>query len=185
MEDMMKRKDKPKAKKVLIPIVVLLVLLVPLCVPYRIDILADGGSTVYSAVLYKLVRWKGMELSDQTDEFRLVTIKTSIYFYPKNKKHISELHDETFPKSNRMDEPQVIRYDLGDLADVFFDTPEYALPGQVVEIKAHVLMDADIYLYVGEQKLKKTHYESDYWGWSFVMPAAGVMITAKPYTKSE
>ena len=54
-----------------------------------------------------------------------------------------------------------------------------------MEIKTEVLFDADIHVYVDGQEISKTHYDSDYWGYSFVMPDKDVLVTAKPYTKDE
>lgn len=78
-----------------------------------------------------------------------------------------------------------IRYELGELASVFTNMPENAKIGECVEIRTGVLHDADIHLFLGEQELEKTHGDSDYWGYTFVMPDQDVVITAKPYSKNE
>lgn len=78
-----------------------------------------------------------------------------------------------------------IRYDLGSAADDFIQTPTSAKAGETVEIKTEVLIDADLHLYVDGQEIDKTHYDSDYWGYSFVMPQKSVQVTAQFYTKSE
>ncbi len=78
-----------------------------------------------------------------------------------------------------------IRYELGDLASVFTNTPENAKVGECVEIRTSILYDADIHLFLDAQELEKTHRDSDYWGYSFVMPDQDVVITAKPYSKNE
>ena len=79
----------------------------------------------------------------------------------------------------------VISYNLGDLAEHFTSTPVIAGSGEKLEIRTQVLCDADIHLYLDDQELKKSHSDSDYWGYSFTMPDKDVVITAKPYTKSE
>lgn len=73
-------------------------------------------------------------------------------------------------------------YDLGDMdmRNHFISLPESAKAGETVEIRTEVLMDADIYLFVEGTEIKKTHSDSDYWGYTFVMPDHGVKVTAKP-----
>lgn len=78
-----------------------------------------------------------------------------------------------------------INYALGDLADNFISTPSCAKSGEVVEIKTHILYDADIHVYVDGEEIEKSHYDSDYWGYSFTMPQKDVNVTAKPFSKSE
>lgn len=52
-------------------------------------------------------------------------------------------------------------------------------PGFMMEIKTAVLYDADIEIYANGEKLKKTHYDSDYWGYNFEMPKEDVTIEIK------
>lgn len=52
-------------------------------------------------------------------------------------------------------------------------------PGFIMEIKMDVLNDADIEIYANNEKLKKTHYDSDYWGYSFEMPNEDVILEIK------
>ncbi len=78
-----------------------------------------------------------------------------------------------------------IRYELGDTADNFTLKPSEAKTGDTVEIRTGVLYDADIHVYVDGQEIRKSHYDSDYWGYSFVMPDKEVLVTAKYYTKGE
>ena len=78
-----------------------------------------------------------------------------------------------------------IKYELGDPARHFMDYPLKAKPGDIVEIKTEVLFDADIHVYVDGVELSKSHYDSDYWGYSFTMPDKNVVVTAKFYTKEE
>ena len=79
-----------------------------------------------------------------------------------------------------------IRYELGDeFTDVFTETPEEASAGDTVELRTEILCDADIHVYADGQEIEKTHFDSDYWGYSFVMPDNDVLITARFYTKDE
>ena len=78
-----------------------------------------------------------------------------------------------------------IHYDLDTAASCFTGTPSEAKAGETVEIKTEILLDADIHVYVDGQEIGKTHYDSDYWGYSFIMPDKDVLITAKFYTKGE
>jgi hypothetical protein len=78
-----------------------------------------------------------------------------------------------------------IRYELGDTAHDFTSTPFGARAGDEVEIKTEVLIDADIHVYVDGQEIGKTHYDSYYWGYSFIMPDKDVLVTARFYTKDE
>lgn len=48
--------------------------------------------------------------------------------------------------------------------------------GEVVEIKTSVIHDAGIYIYVNDEKIPMTHFDSDYWGFEFVMPAENVTV---------
>lgn len=52
-------------------------------------------------------------------------------------------------------------------------------PDFMIEIKTHVLLDADIEIYANGEKLKKTHYDSDYWGYTLEMPNQDVTIEIK------
>ncbi len=78
-----------------------------------------------------------------------------------------------------------IRYELGDTAKDFISTPSGAKTGDTVEVRTQVLFDADIHVYVDGQEIGKTHYDSDYWGYSFIMPDKDVLVTARVYTQDE
>lgn len=90
--------------------------------------------------------------------------------------------DEASSSGNRS---YSISYELGETADHFSDLPGSADAGDTVEIRTEILYDADIHVYVDEQEIVKTHYDSDYWGYSFVMPDKDVQITARFYSKGE
>ena len=85
--------------------------------------------------------------------------------------------------SNRGD--FTIRYELGNTAKDFIRTPSGVKAGDTVEIRTEVLLDADIHVYVDGREIGKTHYDSDYWGYSFIMPEKDVLVTARFYTKDE
>ncbi len=78
-----------------------------------------------------------------------------------------------------------IRYELGDAAKDFISTPSGANVGDIIEIRTAVLFDADIHVYVDGQEIRKTHDDSDYWGYSFIMPDNDVLVTARFYTEDE
>ncbi|MBQ7647154.1 MAG: hypothetical protein IJS94_07790, partial [Clostridia bacterium] len=78
-----------------------------------------------------------------------------------------------------------IIYELGNIADHFTITPAEAKSGDTVELKTEILIDADIHVYVDEKEIDKSHYDSDYWGYSFIMPDKDVKVTARFYTKDE
>ena len=78
-----------------------------------------------------------------------------------------------------------IRYELGDAAKDFIRTPSGAKAGDTVEIRTAVLYDADLHVYVDGLEIGKSHYDSDYWGYSFEMPDRDVTVTARFYTKAE
>ncbi len=82
-------------------------------------------------------------------------------------------------------ERYAIRYELGDAAGHFTSAPKEATAGETVEIKTEVLYDADIHVYADGQELAKTHDDSDYHGYSFIMPQKDVLITARFYSKEE
>ena len=73
----------------------------------------------------------------------------------------------------------------GDAADLLTFAPSAAKAGDVLELKTGVLYDADIHVYVDGQEIERSHYDSDYWGYSFIMPDKDVRITATFYTKDE
>lgn len=88
-----------KKKRVFVVCVVLaaLILVGVLFVPYKVDILEDGGSTVHTAVMYTYVEWKGIDISNPTDG--IVTIKKSVFWFPTNRKSINELRKIAFPEA--------------------------------------------------------------------------------------
>ncbi|MBR7020354.1 MAG: hypothetical protein IKI15_04805 [Lachnospiraceae bacterium] len=93
-----------KKKKIIIILTVVLVLLVLLFMPFRVDTLSDGGSKVYSAVLYKYVKWKGLWYSEQTGELT-ETVKEAVYWFPDNLKSLDELRRKTFSGSKYSEQP--------------------------------------------------------------------------------
>ena len=90
-----------KKRRILIIAAVVLLLLV-LFVPYRRDTLDDGGSEVYSAVMYKYIRWRGLDLDENGGgSGETVTFRTSIYWFPDNRKPIHELREKAFAGSGK------------------------------------------------------------------------------------
>ncbi len=68
---------------------------------------------------------------------------------------------------------------VGDTDLLMESISEEYHPGFMIEIKTHVLFDADIEIYANGEKLKKTHYDSDYWGYTLEMPNQDVTIEIK------
>ena len=98
----------------------------------------------------------------------------------------SVIPDDSAPVSTSAASGYRIEYELGDeFTDIFTDMPSEASPGDIVEVKTAILCDADIHVYADGQELGKTHYDSDYWGYSFIMLEKDVLITARFYTKDE
>ncbi len=92
---------------------------------------------------------------------------------------------EEFTTATSNDFSYHIEYELGDTFSVFTDMPSEAFPGDIVEIRTGILLDAGIHVYVDGQEISMAHYDSNYWGYSFVMPDKDVLVTAKFYTKDE
>lgn len=63
-----------------------------------------------------------------------------------------------------------------DLLLSSFSMPKKARSGKIIEIKTDVIMDADIDITVNGQSISKSHYDSDYWGYTFIMPNDDVEI---------
>lgn len=76
---------KKLSKKIRIPVVVLLLLAV-LFVPVSVGVMDDGGTRVYSALTYKVIKWHRM--IGMGDDYYDAT---KVYVFPKNFKSVSEL----------------------------------------------------------------------------------------------
>lgn len=91
--------------------------------------------------------------------------------------------DDTTKVAN---ETYEIKYELGYAERYFADPPMKAQAGELVELRTNgILLDADIHVYVDGQEIGKSHYDSDYWGYSFTMPEEDVLITAEIYSEGE
>ena len=102
---------------------------------------------------------------------------------PRNEK--IPAHDPA-PATVSADSGYRVGYALGDeFTGIFTDMPQEANAGDTVEIRTAILFDADIHVYADGQEIGKTHYDSDYWGYSFIMPDHDVTVTAGFYTKDE
>lgn len=121
------------------------------------------------------------------DTYEIVYDGRILETYPAGLSNISRvvLVEKNEDNTNVSGTEHVISYNLGDLAEDFTETPEKAQSGNKVEIRTQVLYDAGIHLYLDGQELKISHYDSDYWGYSFIMPDKDVEITAEPYTYAE
>lgn len=74
-----------KKKKIIVAVVVIIMLV--LFFPIPIGTLDDGGSKVYSALTYKIVKWV------YHNEDRSRGYRTRVYWFPDNIKDINELHE--------------------------------------------------------------------------------------------
>ena len=48
--------------------------------------------------------------------------------------------------------------------------------GETVEIRAGVITDTSLYVYVNGKYIPMSHYDSDYWGYEFVMPEEDITV---------
>ncbi|MCR4795111.1 MULTISPECIES: hypothetical protein [Ruminococcus] len=76
-----------KKTKIIIVSLVLLIIAV-LFVPVPTGAYKDGGTRTYTALTYKVVRWKVLVDAENTYE------KTSVFWYPDNFKSYEELWDK-------------------------------------------------------------------------------------------
>ena len=166
-----------KKRIIIIAVIVLALLIMFLPIPrgtYR-----DGGTKDYGALTYRIVVWN--RLNEQINEDGYDTYhKTSVFWFPDNFKSIDELWEIERSRNGYFN----ISYEFGSAAD-FTSAPSEARAGDTVELRTEILYDADIHVYVDGQEIGKTHYDSDYWGYSFIMPDHDVLVTARFYTKGE
>ena len=80
-------------KKTKITVTVLVILVFILFVPIPTGVYKDGGTRVYSALTYKLIKWQ--RLSGENDTYK----KNSVYWFPNNFNTIDELWETE--RSNR------------------------------------------------------------------------------------
>ena len=166
-----------KIRIIILAIIVLALLIMFLPIPrgtYR-----DGGTKDYSALTYRIVVWNRLneQINEEgSDKYH----KTSVFWFPDNFKSIDELWEIERSRNGYFN----ISYEFGGAA-YFTSTPSEARAGDAVELRTEILYDADIHVYVDGQEIGKTHYDSDYWGYSFVMPEKDVLVTARFYTKGE
>ena len=82
--------------------------------------------------------------------------------------------------------PHAIKYEFEEgIEECFTQMPVSACCWETVELRTHVLADADIHVYVDGNEIEKTHSDSDYWGYTFTMGMNNVVVTAKWYTQQE
>ncbi len=80
-------------KKVLIPIISIVVLAAVLFLPIPQGSYDDGGTRDYNALTYKIVRWNKImvELDESGQPIHNTYRKTSVFWCPDNQKSIAEL----------------------------------------------------------------------------------------------
>lgn len=54
--------------------------------------------------------------------------------------------------------------------------PNYIEAGSKVEIKAHPVTDITLHVFVNGEEIKMSHFDSDYWGYEFIMPNEDITI---------
>ena len=169
-------------KKIWIVAPIILILLI-LFIPIPGGQYSDGGTKDYKALTYRVVVWNRLFAEDLTYH------KTSVFWFPTNFKSIDELWELEFGQSaegadssSTTRSTHRIQYELGSAETHFAGTLSEAIAGELVEIKTNgILYDADIHVYVDGQEISKSHCDSDYWAYSFVMPEKDVLVTAKFY----
>ena len=80
-------------KKIIIPIVVVILISIYLFVPFQHGKYEDGGTEVYGAKTYKVVKWKRLQSEyDENGELQVSRYEnTTVFWYPDCKKSIDEL----------------------------------------------------------------------------------------------
>ena len=93
-------------KKVIIPLLISLVLILVLFLPISKASYDDGGTREYCALTYKIVIWnKIVPQYDENGEFISHELynKTSVFWYPDSKKNIDELWQEEISNISHSD----------------------------------------------------------------------------------
>lgn len=80
-------------KRIIIPVVIVLAVVLILFLPIPRGTYDDGGTREYAALTYKIVVWnKIMAVEDENGEFSTYTYKnTSVFWFLDNQKSIDEL----------------------------------------------------------------------------------------------
>lgn len=88
-------------KKIIIPIIIVISLLVVLFIPIPLGSYNDGGTFAYSALTYKIVKWNRMVPVYNEDGVPMERVdlytNTSVYWFPNNYKSIDELWEMEYP----------------------------------------------------------------------------------------
>ena len=95
-------------KKIIISVVIIIVLLFVLCLPISQGKYDDGGTSEYTTLAFKIVKWN--KIGGAFDEDSGVTCSgtykaTSIYWFPDNFKSIDELW-----KKEAFDPTELLRF---------------------------------------------------------------------------
>ena len=64
----------------------------------------------------------------------------------------------------------------GDVSSLITPIMPFYQAGKVVEIKAHPVTDVSLHVFVNGERIPMSHFDSDYWGFAFVMPEENVTI---------
>ena len=110
-------------KKILIIIFVIVLILI---VPIPMGTYKDGGTKVWAALTYKVVKWNRLlplEFAnyDNPDIQDTCLHKTSIYKFPDNLSSLDDLFDMEMKAITKADEAKIIEIDINNWTD-FFET---------------------------------------------------------------
>ncbi len=81
-------------KKKLIGIIIVILVLAMIFVPFRVDTANDGGTKVYSALIYKIVKWSKLYDNSAAGNNPQFYKNTAVYFVPDKFKDIDLLWEK-------------------------------------------------------------------------------------------
>lgn len=87
-------------KKIIIPVVVVMALILALFLPMKQVQYDDGGTREYASLTYKIVKWnKFVSVYNENGNIERIDTytDTSVYWLPDNFKSIDELWEMEFP----------------------------------------------------------------------------------------
>lgn len=86
---------------------------------------------------------------------------------------------ETNPLETHEAESEEYTIQYQGLVDVLLNSVDKAKSGEEIEIKTSVIYDADLLVTVNGAAIERSHYDSDYWGFKFIMPNENVVVNIK------
>ena len=64
----------------------------------------------------------------------------------------------------------------GSTDSLMENIPELIQAGSKVEIKAYPVTDITLHVFINNEEVKMSHFDSDYWGYEFIMPKENITI---------